>query len=421
VDPLIFISHSTKEPAAEAALERLRSELPERLRWLDRDRLRAGENWRSAIHVALNHCRAAIVLLSPAALNDSDWVDTEITVLASRKQAIPRFVFLPILIAGAKADWLAKHEKWNDTLALSSLQAVEWTDTTTLPATVSAELERLVANLPGDGPLERLEDKLALELKKLVGPTVEAAAEVLELRLETAANHEEQALALARKLLATTVDRQFEALHVIARTDVQIAEDVWPYILPFGFIDPGAAGRVAALAEPQADLRAVAINANFEMTSQLYVQRVDWTWDRISIPTHTSEQDEAELLAYVRSWIVHRLNVGVPAPSTAELNRKLRERRGRIVVVLAPPAPEPSLIAALHAEWPELPVVLSCGQDTPEEFRRRRFDGVEYVLPPLDPHRETAALQQHNAALDTWEDLRRAASNLAGSRRAPVL
>ena len=137
---LIFVSHSCKDawvanpPAGLDAdkLDRLRFALALRdqlvarldpgatgLLWYDRKRLQPGDEWELDIVAALHGCEAAILLLTPEAL-ESPWVLREATVLGDRRSRWPGLRLVPVLCAGVDYRTLAAHPHW------SALNITRW-------------------------------------------------------------------------------------------------------------------------------------------------------------------------------------------------------------------------------------------------------------------------------------------------------
>jgi hypothetical protein len=79
--------------------------------WFDRRRLQPGDAWEADIVSALHGCQAAVLLLSPEAL-ESPWVLREATVLADRRSRWPELCLVPVLFGGASRKTLSQHAWW---------------------------------------------------------------------------------------------------------------------------------------------------------------------------------------------------------------------------------------------------------------------------------------------------------------------
>lgn len=111
----LFVSHSSHS-------ERARRRLAEFVAALgagrdavdvlhDRDKITCGDDWRSRINAMLAHCDAAVILLTPDAL-DSWWVLKEATILTWRRERNPRFPVVPVLLDDVTDDKLRTLAPW---------------------------------------------------------------------------------------------------------------------------------------------------------------------------------------------------------------------------------------------------------------------------------------------------------------------
>src|SRR5690349_19751445 len=114
VRPTVFISHSTEASVVDpyvAALDQGLTAGDEYEVLLDRERLRASDDWNARIVNWLASCHAAVVVFSPRALS-SDYVKFEVGNLFARWQrhnrigADDEFVFCGILPRGVDPDQL---------------------------------------------------------------------------------------------------------------------------------------------------------------------------------------------------------------------------------------------------------------------------------------------------------------------------
>lgn len=95
----IFISHSAKDEDTKKVLEGLSQQL--RAKGfdvlLDRERLAAGQEWRSELFSWLKSCHCAVILFSKDAINSS-WVLQETTILNWRRSYEQEFVIIPVYL-----------------------------------------------------------------------------------------------------------------------------------------------------------------------------------------------------------------------------------------------------------------------------------------------------------------------------------
>lgn len=203
---------------------KLRTKLVERLAacgfgpgdvWFDRSRLNPGDEWELAIVEALHGCKAAVLLLTPEALQ-SPWVLREATVLADRRARWAGLRLVPVLCAGVDYKALAALPAWA-ALNVARWQPVQagngaWRgkesqkDIAQIVKQVAAQLEALAE--PSDPALEGWTDEVRsflddLERRKLRGRLKGAAA---ALRVKPPLAWDDAALGqLARTLLQSDV------------------------------------------------------------------------------------------------------------------------------------------------------------------------------------------------------------------------
>src|SRR5215831_10161719 len=108
----VFISHSAhavEEPATQVFLDALIAAiraLKDIEPVADQRDLQAGDAWMQQLYAWMGLCDAAVVVLSPRAVTrvNSAWVPRETNLVLWRKALDPRFVVIPVLIGGLKAD-----------------------------------------------------------------------------------------------------------------------------------------------------------------------------------------------------------------------------------------------------------------------------------------------------------------------------
>src|SRR4051812_30317202 len=99
--PKVFLSHSGYDGVVRESIDALASAL-EREGYetrLDRRELRAGNDFWKWIGDQIQQCDAAVVQISPRAL-ETTWVSNELQRLLQRRHADPKFPCIPWLIDG---------------------------------------------------------------------------------------------------------------------------------------------------------------------------------------------------------------------------------------------------------------------------------------------------------------------------------
>ncbi|HVG63907.1 MAG TPA: toll/interleukin-1 receptor domain-containing protein [Hyalangium sp.] len=125
---IVFLSHSSKTPAALADVDHLRSALESAgfMVRLDFRTIQGGEDWNTEIDHYMSECGAAVILLSPDALL-SGWVFTEARILQWRRGFDSQLTLIPVVISGVtKAQFL--DSKRHKLLKLDTLQILEETN-----------------------------------------------------------------------------------------------------------------------------------------------------------------------------------------------------------------------------------------------------------------------------------------------------
>lgn len=155
----IFISHRNGETDADV----LSAQLLEALEgagfnvWLDSAALHPGVEWCEKVFQWIERSHAAVVLLSPGALDEeSIWVPFESIMLAARRARDPNFTVIPVLLGGVTSTMLRNHVRFRDS-RLHDLQAIQHGGAL---ATVQAILGALARVVEGDyapvaGPVNR--------------------------------------------------------------------------------------------------------------------------------------------------------------------------------------------------------------------------------------------------------------------------
>jgi hypothetical protein len=162
----VFISHSTKTPRAEAYLSALlaafkaHGRIADCSRWLDRQALKPGDEWRAEIFKALRESHAAILLLSREAIEQSTFVEIEASYLCVRSAAIP---VIPVLIDIEPSD--LGSGIWRE-LRISELQAIRDCDPVNAASQALERLKNLIDfdRISPRNSLERLRGLIARDL-----------------------------------------------------------------------------------------------------------------------------------------------------------------------------------------------------------------------------------------------------------------
>jgi hypothetical protein len=358
--PPVFISYKRSDPTTARLMDRLLARLAPRfdLR-VDWRFLNPGVIWRQRIFTEIHAARAAIVLLSEAALADSEWVPVEATAIGARRLADPGFLVLPVRLDGLRSEVL--REAPFSTVAFHELQGL------TAPAAaddaaldqLASDIDTALAGLAAAWPQTPMEG-LELYLAEKLRPVAEARAVAVLDRLGAAEDPPPADVhrALARALLAPrdlpSWRLAFQDLVPWLKRD---AEDVLVRALPLVWV-PGSTASAAVdggrwrpavcTRAAYADLTPRDVLAAARPSEQRVVP------DLLADPA--GEDIGADLEHQLRVLLGQRYTrPGRPAMSPDRQRELLRERASEgdpmLVVVRVPSA---GLAASLVAAWPEI-------------------------------------------------------------------
>jgi TIR domain len=308
--PLVFISHSAKEPVSRKILDNLVKTLaPDFEVLLDQYRLEANDDWRRELNIWMGLCQAAIVLLSKTALK-SDWVLQEATILRWRWAQDNDFVLIPVLVPPVKHSTLEQDERFAP-LALNEIQMIS-TDT---PARVVARIVKRLEPLKTIGntktQLQELESVIAARLTELDTKRPRALQEAGTKLGKTFAWRSDLKYSdqLARALLGSEFPQIAEAVLVLApyfdnsNTAIQIINKLFPL-----WVDPRAVTRLPEMVKLPQKQRAICVNGVDERTARAYVRRAHlgfarvgddlWVLARVTLPSGYDEHPtmQAEII-----------------------------------------------------------------------------------------------------------------------------
>ncbi|MGW0778843.1 toll/interleukin-1 receptor domain-containing protein [Streptomyces sp. NPDC002835] len=204
----IFISHgSGKDAEVASALELIAPQLSDRGYdvFVDVDELRVGQRWHPVLYEEMYLCDAAIVLLGPNTITDSDWVRRESDVLMSRHIVRSLRTVLPCFI-GTQDTKKARQRGFGTLLNLQ------------------AELGRRDKNpLPLGGLAERVTEWILKEFAPVAGPpgerTFHAWTKRISSFLRSARERDPSSIVDAADALSCSRD---EKLHVRASVGAEL-------------------------------------------------------------------------------------------------------------------------------------------------------------------------------------------------------
>lgn len=281
----VFISHSATDTGWGKQLrECLAAELKNKNYevFLDNFSLQPGDLWRPEIYRALTECDAAVLMLTPEALQ-SKWVLTECIYLAVRRDLNKHFerdfTLLPVLLNGLTgADLRASPPKDGrlpfDHLRLDDSQSVkpEAPDQTISPAIVAADIaSRFPQCRVRDDAMAIWIKNIAAWLKKVDDTWIHQAAQILDVPAEDWFTREPRVF-LATALLYGEFSNVQRALWTLMESGATTGRRILDATVPAGLPYETASKVIGALRYPPGQ-RAIAVNAAYPETAKRLVQR----------------------------------------------------------------------------------------------------------------------------------------------------
>jgi hypothetical protein len=339
----------------------------------------------------LHLCRGAIVLLSPAAL-ESAWVSKETAILGHRHDIAPTFPLIPVRVAGVEPDDLTGAD-W-EPVAISELMSVMIDDAAVAPKPVLDRLRPLLQRHAADSPERRLENHLVQCLSAVTHGALQSAAEKLELPFSEWEIDGDRPTAYARRLLEVPIERQVESLDLIADADPEVAHEVFVAVAPHGWIAAEATSAVRAIAAAPPRCRGLGLNTAETATCEMYARGGFFDWESCPVEGAFSELSGAEVIDRTRAVLVRWLgdDEDEDPPDDATIDAFVLTSQASLPFVVLPAEVKSEHVAALRDVWPHVPLMVRCGAETEEDFRRRSLQDVLYMRPPIDGQRESAAL-----------------------------
>jgi hypothetical protein len=397
--PVVFISHSTRDPGDAQRITTLTDALEtlELTVRVDKDALVLGELYRRQINEWISECRAAIIVIAPETL-ESEEVKAEASVLAYKKSSTPDFTLIPVLAGATSYDDL-KRPDWL-LYGLSEQEALRWPEGLPVPKRLMERLEDMIALFPGDSMRDRFERNVAGLLKQVDRYALDAAAQRLGLtNFDRWPSDDARRLIFARRLLDSRFDEQIDALELIADVDGPGAAAVLKSTVPYGWIDEISAAVLNSVTSAPHGRRGVGLNTEEVDTCRMYVQRAAWRARHGEVEGGTSDLEVDELLGRARDALKRAL-FGTDRVSDDELQAALADDDRPHFLLMPPPSPE--ALARIRERFPSPALVMRCGDETPEEFARRSLPDVIYLEPPVDRELEQSVAAAKRKALTTW-------------------
>lgn len=407
----IFISHSAKEPEAQAVQAALVAELttPERQPrfglLLDKVTLEPGDMWRSRINLWVGGCDAALVLLSKAAL-ESAYVAYEVSILSYRAAMKDSLLLIPILLEEVSDEDLKKSRL--SPAQLPEVQFVRGAGKTAeaIAGEVVTKLEKEVRT--GTTPLERRAQHLA-DLLDFEPVHLSAAGHEVALDLDAWIPSEEKLrLRLAAQLLSVGMLNSARALATllgkIPRKDDKVLwlEKVLK-LVGSAWVDPRSFDRLPRIAKGMEKVAAVGVNASKKSTAEMYLVCAScgdpedtWRWlecaDVYSVGDTTPDVIE-KLSRKVEEAVASKLACD-PEDVHEELELLNSIFPQPVIVFLQAAGKSDEILAALRDRFKHVTFFLLMGKDRTSAPRLSE-EVIEILFPELAPDDEDLFLERY--------------------------
>ncbi len=396
--PRVFVSHSAKGTIAQEVLGALGDALRDAGfdPFIDTERLRLGDRWRSTLRTEALHCQAGVILLCRNALA-SEWVLQEGTILLTRWED-GGFMLVPVRLDGVSVDdirgSLLRQLALPDDVQMAS------------PATVQETVQAIVASLAPTieqsalrRPLFDLENDVAARLRGVSEAALRKIAAVVGVD-HTRWHPEGLVEAVARRMFdeEVTLDELAAALRPLGtrgRDWVGLVDTV----IPFKTIPKDAAaslGPMVAVGEPDASAArphpAALARAARERTGDWYLRRAACRIPapdpvKLTSPAQPGSFD-TDVSANVAVEILAQLGfLPDEEPSDEELERAFddHERRlGPVTAVLSWEC-DSQLVRQLRSEHRRVVFLVLTRSAEPE---RLDLGDVEILRPLIDAEQE---------------------------------
>ncbi len=394
----VFISHSTKEPAAAEVRDRVARALTDggHRVLLDKDVLELGERWRQTLNRWIGACDAAVVLLTEAALR-SPFVAYEMSLLSYRAEFDPEFLLIPVFVAPVD----------ETRVRASLLEPAQITERQALNGALTKELStdqviervlRRLSELPDhDAPEERRVRHLVNLLEGVPGDVVEEQIERLGYPLAPWLPGLSAQRKLAEALLGADLKEAVQAIRSL-RTHLPPA--------PAGYGPEATIEEMLLLvASAWVDLRSIreipaaaggsqglCVSASRHLTAKMYVicastERPLDSWTVARVDGVVGEDSDGDLARQVRDSLCHELKLG----SVDELPATLAEFRTfdePVFVSLPAAGVDSEAMDRLRNPFAGVTFFLLAGQAVPA-LECLEEAGVVLLRPPLDPQFES--------------------------------
>ncbi len=418
--PGVFLSYSTKDATSDALTDLLRTGLADTFDvFLDRVDLQAGDEWRRKLYGWLGTCRAAVILLSRAAVDQSDWVLLETSILDWRRLLDPNFKLIPLLLPDVRPDELTAGRFQALNLGVPQWAKVDPGDLSATVVNVREALAPLTTSPGSAPPLLRARDRIAARIADVPPADLDEAGRRLHLDDAAWSPGVRPETRVAQGLLTADLDEIDDALrYLFDRIPLRDARCGIVNAVRSAWVDAGAAAALAKLAMDPATPppRGIALNVSEATTGEMYVHRANCDGQNGWFSVNPYDDSAGDAVGRIAQVVHENLRRELKLSNAEGRDRKqllgyLRRRvaRGPVFVVLplnpslTPPVEE-AVADALRREFPDCTFLLLSGDENPAAGQAGPFD-APYVTPHLPRTREEEIVLKYKDLLHAAEEL----------------
>jgi hypothetical protein len=397
----IFISHSAKDEFAKKVRQRLKAKLKGLgLDPLVDEDLIAGDTWREKLHLWLGCCEGAIILFSRDALERSEWVKKEATILSWRKSLHPGLLLVPVRLGDVAADELTRG--YFASLELGEIQAV------CCPLEEDRAIDELVQEIvrpfeglpqdPADSGFGDWVEQVAMRLRTANSRGLLSAARELEVQEDEGwrrfcdlagvlAHH-----VLHLGLTPPVLDALGKAMEWISSQEHRRDLLKWLWFL---WVREEAARQILPVTRRAEMERLLAINASEQDSGRCYVRRATCSSNDTLIIGTSGISGEASAIDIVHAFEKAVRQAAGVRSSGPEGEKALLEnlRMGRVFFLVRKDEMQRDVLAALRRRFPMVTLVLLSGAAFPD-VEALGLPETVLVHPSLEEGEESLAMTQ---------------------------
>jgi hypothetical protein len=400
----IFISHSAhRDPSARPVLDKLEAglkSLNDRYSvLLDHSSLQPSEDWRSAINVWCGTCDAAILLITPDAI-EAEFCNYEWSILGYRRATSHNFRIFAVYYGATPEDIRGKPHQ------LSEIQGVVFSTIEQSWPLVERWLDQVV---PSEGPSTRQAQLLATlfsnEIPDPYRHNVDHALSKIKLELGTWEPLADPWERFALLLIGLGLQKSLPALAELAWAFAE-KKARWNDILDLvacSWVDNRSTERLLKRSLGECQQRAVLLNAEQSETARLYVVKASGrppsgTWCTAAVSDVVADMEG--LKSQIELSLAHSLRLETSPVDRSLLAKKLRNKEAAqqpVVVYLRTTGLDQNWFDQLRTHFQFVTFFLLSGTDRPA------FVGVEWMEPELSPDFELKFWNEYENSKDVFD------------------